>query len=128
MNIAKVEVVRVDKDSKGSLSPGSKSNEEGPRTGIDEQTATASANLGELKVYPNPGSQFHLECNVTKPANVKLRMTDMQGHDVYTMALNNVSGKIEKDINATGFSRGTYLMNIEAGRERATTTVSTAVG
>ncbi len=83
-----------------------------------------SGNLNSLKVYPNPSnSEFHIEFSVTKPCNVKLRINDMQGKEVYAEAMNNYSGKFEKNINRSGLSSGTYLMVVEAGNEKETTTV-----
>jgi Secretion system C-terminal sorting domain len=50
-------------------------------------------------------------------------LVDMNGKEVYEEAMNNYSGKMEKDINAAGLSKGTYVVNVEAAGERATTTI-----
>jgi len=47
----------------------------------------------------------------------------MEGQEVFAEAMNNYSGKPEKNINAAGLAQGTYLMAVEAGGERTTTTV-----
>ena len=93
---------------------------EGTNVGINDKPN----NLNSLKVYPNPSnSEFHVEFSVTKPCNVKLRINDMQGKEVYAEAMNNYSGKFEKNITRSDLSSGTYLMVIEAGNEKETTTV-----
>jgi type IV secretory pathway VirB10-like protein len=126
MNVAKIEVVHVKKEVKNDFPSGLNTTGEeksDQRVGINNTTASNSANVANLKVYPNPGRQFHVECNVTKPGDVKLRILDMQGKEVYEEAMNTGAGKFEKDINAAGLGKGTYLMDVEAGGARATTTV-----
>ncbi len=127
MNLAKVEVQHAGdkKEINQAPSPHSSTDvdENAQRTAISPQSDANSANVANLKVYPNPGRQFHVACNVNKPCDVKLSIVDMNGKEVYEEAMNNYSGKLEKDINGAGLGKGTYLLDVEAGGERATTTV-----
>lgn len=95
-----------------------------PPTGIENMKSDENGNINDVKLYPNPSNgDFHVEFNIAKPANVKLRITDLQGKEVYADATNNYSGKFVKDISHSAFAKGTYLVNIESGTERKTTQV-----
>jgi hypothetical protein len=128
LNLAKVEVQHIGNKKEINQAPASprsstEVDQDAQRTAIDPQPDANSANVANLKVYPNPGRQFHVVCNVSKPCDVKLTMVDMNGKEVYEEAMNNYSGKLEKDINGAALGKGTYLLDVEAGSERATTTV-----
>lgn len=82
------------------------------------------ANISELTLSPNPNNgQFHVTFNVGKPADIKLRITDLQGNEIYASSLSNYSGKFEKDINRPDMAKGVYLLDVTAGTERKTTKV-----
>ena len=95
-----------------------------PPTGIENLTPEQTSNLSDVTLFPNPANgQFHVTFNVVKPADIKLRITDLQGNEVYASALNNYSGKFEKDINRPDLAKGTYVLDITAGAEKKTTKV-----
>jgi Secretion system C-terminal sorting domain len=126
LNVAKVEVQHVNEKENNpapAAKPSTSMDENAQRTAATAQTNEKPANVANLKVYPNPGRQFHVACNVSKPCDVKLMLVDMNGKEVYEEAMNNYSGKMEKDINAAGLSKGTYVVDVEAAGERATTTI-----
>jgi len=88
--------------------------------------AEASTNLSDVKVFPNPSTgQFHIGFNVSKPTDVLLRLSDLNGKEIYSETFNSYSGKFEKEITNTTLSAGTYIMDIQAGNEKRTTKVVT---
>ena len=94
-----------------------------PITAIREP-AEAWANLTDVKVFPNPASgQFHLMFGVGKAADVMLRVTDLNGKEVYTETFKNYSGKFEKEISSANLITGTYIVDVQAGGEKSTTKV-----
>ena len=94
-----------------------------PAYSVNELSETAN-NLTDVKVFPNPANgQFHIAFNVGKASNVQLRLTDLNGKEIYAENFNNYSGKFEKNINNTNLSAGTYIMNVQAGNEKTTTKV-----
>lgn len=126
LNIAKVQVVHINKqDVKSSSAPEINMNDEkdGERVGINNISPPPSAHLSNFKVYPNPGKQFHVQCDVNTPSDIKLRILDMQGKEVFHESTLNFAGRFEKNINGALLSTGTYLMDVEACGERATTMV-----
>ncbi len=89
-----------------------------------KEPATSANNLNDVKVFPNPaGGQFHVEFSVSKPTTVHVKLTDLNGKEVYNETFDNYSGKFEKDINNTNLAGGTYIMEIQAGGEKTTTKV-----
>jgi len=94
-----------------------------PITAIREP-AEAWANLTDVKVFPNPASgQFHLMFGVGKAADVMLRVTDLNGKEVYTETFKNYIGKFEKEISSANLITGTYIVDVQAGGEKSTTKV-----
>jgi hypothetical protein len=121
-----VQIMRVKKEiqkdnGRNEMQPGPVGHIE---PGIQEVGGGSSQNISDVKIYPNPANgEFHVAFNIEQPANVKLRITDMAGKEVYAEAWNNYSGKIDKDITGSNLSRGTYLMYVQAGAEKSTTQV-----
>ena len=94
-----------------------------PPMSVKEPLSSAN-NLNDVKVFPNPsGGQFHVEFSVSKPSTVQVKLTDLNGKEVYNETFNNYSGKFEKDISNTNLAGGTYIMEINAGGEKTTTKV-----
>jgi hypothetical protein len=89
-----------------------------PPSAIKEPAET-SANLSEVKVFPNPATgQFNITFNVGKAADIQLRVTDLNGKEVYAEKFINYSGKFEKEIKAANLSTGTYIVEIQTGNEK----------
>lgn len=95
---------------------------EPPLSNADPSTGTP---LSELSLYPNPsGGNFHVSFRVAQPTDVILRMSDINGKQVYFNLIRNHQGLFEKDIFfAGGLPKGTYLLEAIAGEQRVTTRV-----
>ena len=104
---------------------GPASGTEGVVPSVSEKASTETANnLSEVKVFPNPASgQFHVAFNIGKAADVMLKVTDLNGKEVYAETFNGYSGKFGKEIKSANLSTGTYIVNIQAGNETETTRV-----
>jgi hypothetical protein len=119
----KVRVIQITKTepSKKTESTNNDNEANRPPSVIDQPV---TCNLTDVKVFPNPSTgQFHVCFTVNKPSAIKLRISDLQGNEVYAYAVNNYSGIFDKDIIRPGLSNGTYLLDIEAGGEKETTKV-----
>ena len=79
------------------------------------------ANLTDVKVFPNPANgQFHLSFGVGKASDVMLRVSDLNGREVYAETFKNYSGKFEKEISSANLTTGTYIVDVQAGGEKST--------
>ncbi len=76
-------------------------------------------NITDVKVFPNPATgQFHVVFTVSKPVNIAMRLTDLNGKEVYAGELNNYSGKFDKELNGNGtLAAGTYILDVQGGNE-----------
>jgi hypothetical protein len=52
-----------------------------------------------------------------------LRVTDLNGKEVYAETFSGYSGRFEKEIKSANLSAGTYIVDIQAGNEKETTRV-----
>ena len=76
--------------------------------GLDESLAA-----NEFKVYPNPNDgKFNLKFNLTKRANVKIRVTSMLGQVVYENMLMDFEGMHAEEIDLANFNNGQYIVNV----------------
>lgn len=74
----------------------------------------ATVNLTGVKLYPNPSKgDFTVQFNVDKPADVKLRITNIEGKEVYSETLKNFSGRFDKKITRDNMPLGTYILDVE---------------
>lgn len=88
---------------------------------IKEETP---ATVTGVKLYPNPNNgEFTINFNVATPADVKLRLTELNGREVYAETLKNFSGKFEKKIAQNSLVRGTYILEIETAGQKESTRI-----
>ena len=79
---------------------------------------------GELEVYPNPSEGvFTVSFEQNNKVNTSIVVTDISGKTVYTEQLGDFSGKYKKEINLNEFGSGTYLINVQSGKDTKTTKV-----
>ncbi len=72
------------------------------------------ATVTGVKLYPNPNNgDFTVQFNVDKPADVKLRITNIEGKEVYSETLKNFSGRFDKKITRDNMPQGTYILDVE---------------
>ena len=96
-------------------------NEKGPKKVVVEKASNNDTpdNVRDIKLYPNPNKgEFTILFNVEKPANVKLRITDLDGKEVYSETLNNFSGRFDKKIEKDNLAKGTYIVDIESAGQK----------
>lgn len=83
------------------------------------------ATVTGVKLYPNPNNgEFTINFNVAAPADVKLRLTEQNGREVYAETLKNFSGKFEKKITQNNLVRGTYILAIETAGQKESTRIA----
>jgi hypothetical protein len=121
-------VVTIKKFKRKEQPTGETENNSVPKQKIEEaqpvplaSVAGAEQNINGLKVYPNPASKhFFIEFSLQKPSDVNVRITDINGKEVYAETLKSFAGKFTKDIYQPGLAQGTYLMEVTAGGEKQT--------
>lgn len=95
-------------------------------TGKTGQTPPGSTGLSEVKnindvrVYPNPSDgHFYVDFNVVNTADVTVKLTDMEGKEIYSETMKNFQGPFAKSIYSHQFAKGTYLLEVTAGNEKS---------
>ncbi len=79
---------------------------------------TTEENIHNLTFFPNPSNgRFYVSFTVAKPADVELRITDLNGKEVYSDKRSNFSGQYEKDFYEGKLATGSYIMNVISGSE-----------
>jgi hypothetical protein len=87
----------------------------GGSTGLSE-----AKNINDVRVYPNPSDgHFYVDFNVVNTADVTVRLTDMEGKEVYSETMKNFQGPFAKSIYSHQFAKGTYLLEVTAGNEKS---------
>lgn len=102
-----------------------KAQEEGHAKGpvIEKEIVPATnekaANISGLNFYPNPNDgRFYVSFNVAQAADVTLRITDINGREVYRDTKTNFNGLYEKNFYEGRWESGVYLMEVTAGNEK----------
>lgn len=91
----------------------------------DAESDNNTANVTALKVYPNPAKgEFTVQFNAEKPADVKMRITNLEGKEVYSETLKNFSGRFEKKIARDNMPKGTYILDIETAGQKESTRIA----
>lgn len=82
------------------------------------------ATVTGVKLYPNPNKgEFTISFNVATPADVKLRLSELNGREVYTETLKNYSGRFEKKITQNSLVPGTYILDVETAGQKESTRI-----
>ena len=55
---------------------------------------------------------FTLAFDAVNGGNVLMHVTDLSGRVVVSETMNNVSGKVNKEMNFSSLSKGVYLINL----------------
>lgn len=80
---------------------------------------SVNTNISALNFYPNPNNgRFYVSFKVDKAADVTLRITDINGREVYSDTKTNFSGLYEKNFYEGHWEAGIYLMQVTAGQEK----------
>lgn len=78
-------------------------------TGVGENLVFRNS----INVMPNPNDgMFTLAFDAVNGGNVLMHVTDLSGRVVVSETMNNVSGKVNKEMNFTSLSKGVYLINL----------------
>lgn len=76
-------------------------------------------NIHNLTFFPNPSNgRFYVSFTVSKPADVELRITDLNGKEVYSDKRTNFSGQYEKNFYEGKLATGSYIMNVISNGEQ----------
>jgi len=66
-----------------------------------------------LETYPNPGNgRFTLNFNLEKRGELKIRITDASGREVFSETRSNFSGDYSKQVDISKEGKGAYLLTI----------------
>lgn len=80
---------------------------------------TKEENIRNLTFFPNPSNgRFYISFTLTKPADVELRITDLNGKEVYSDKRSNFSGQYEKDFYEGRLATGSYIMTVLSNGEQ----------
>jgi PKD repeat protein len=86
-------------------------------TVVGEEEATLVN--GSVSIYPNPSAGlFNLRAELSKAADVNLRVTNVLGQKVWEYAAGRQMGNISNEIDLRGVSKGMYILEITAGNNR----------
>ncbi len=70
--------------------------------------------LAYLSFYPNPNDgRFNLTFSAPETGNLRIRIIDIEGKEVYKQKLKNFSGKYDQQIDLSDRSPGIYFLSIE---------------
>lgn len=76
--------------------------------------------IDDIEFYPNPNTgQFQLKFSLETAGDVKIRIYDLTGREVYSENLESFSGYYEKSIDISDNSDGTYFLHIVQGNSSA---------
>lgn len=79
-------------------------------------TNNSIESVSDLSLSPNPNrGHFDIRFKVEKPADVKLKLVDVQGREIYGEVLSGFSGNFSKSVNLAKDSSGFYLLEITSG-------------
>ena len=75
-----------------------------------------------MKIYPNPAVEnVNIDLSIVNSGNAVIKIYDVAGKLVYTENLGYLNeGVHQYSMNCRGFNRGMYLVNINVGKESAT--------
>jgi PKD repeat protein len=74
---------------------------------------------GSLNIYPNPSAGlFNLRAELSKAADVQLRVTNLVGQEVWQMAAGRQSGTMTSEIDLRNMAKGIYILEVNAGGSR----------
>lgn len=78
-----------------------------------KSTGSKTLELEKLAFYPNPNDGlFHLKFQAAEKGDLQVRVFDLAGKTVYTEEVKDFSGNFERDIDLSGESKGTYLLQV----------------
>jgi C1A family cysteine protease/PKD repeat protein len=73
---------------------------------------------GMLNLYPNPNNgSFHYVYSSGKNENIRIRVLNLNGQELYIENLKNVSLSIEQDINLGRINPGVYIFELTSGQQ-----------
>lgn len=74
---------------------------------------------GSLNVYPNPSAGlFSLRAELSKAADVQLRVTNLVGQEVWQMQAGRHVGTMNSEIDLRNMAKGIYILEVNAGGSR----------
>jgi hypothetical protein len=75
----------------------------------------------KMYAYPNPANiNTTLNFTLNRDSNVKIRVTDVVGHEIFTRQMAAVAGKNLVPVNAEKLSAGTYFYTVTSGTTTST--------
>jgi len=82
--------------------------------GINSSQTTVPGNFKIEKIYPNPFNPVsHIEFSVNKPSNIVIKICDLSGKEIETLANTNYpQGTYQVTWNAAGFPSGIYFVSL----------------
>lgn len=82
---------------------------------IDEQINTPT---NRLEVYPNPSNGlFNLHMQSGKRISPEIRVTDLNGKEVYYRALKVVNGELLEELDLSNLAKGVYYLHVNTKEE-----------
>lgn len=117
--VKRVYVIRMKKDSKSPANNTTVTTEQ-----VAEQGALPT---NEFSLFPNPSEdgRFTLKFNLPSEGNTTIRITDVNGREVYQEQLNNFKGSYEKPFDLSAYGKGAYMVNLSQNNK--TTTLKIAI-
>ncbi len=87
---------------------------QGPGIGVENLAAPA----GTLEIFPNPNNgQFTLNYSAIHGGNLKIRMMDITGKEIFVQDLNGFNGSYTNPYDFTATAKGIYIVSIEQNNQ-----------
>ena len=94
------------------------SNGDDSTEGVKKNLTTNGTNL-DIKIFPNPAAdEVRVDFESSQKAKTVIRIVDLEGKVVFEEDLGEISGKHSKTIDLENMAQGTYIINIQNGKDR----------
>jgi hypothetical protein len=90
-----------------------------PAPGTEAAVADKAENITEVVLSPNPNKgRFEVKFKAEKPEDIKLRLSDINGRELYAETLDNFSGSYTKAIDCGKDAPGAYTLEVNTNSAR----------
>lgn len=87
----------------------------------NQTVSVGDYSFNEFSIYPNPSNgQVHLKLDASNSENVKVKIYDLQGREVFDADYSNIDTKFNRQLNLNSLVKGVYFMKVIKGKASGT--------